>query len=188
LLNLYATLSFPLPISLHSFSPPSVYNSFPPPLHMFLLLTPYNTVTVTCSQTCQNGGTCTGINTCTCTGGWNGSDCSTCMISFPLSSSPLSKKLQAQKKPKKKVTSTLVRKIFFIRGTAYLLALIKCVFTVLQQLVLKNVKMEALVLVLIHAHVLAVGVEQIAQHVCFFIRFTRFIFVYIFLYLLQTHL
>jgi hypothetical protein len=31
----------------------------------------------TCSQTCQNGGTCTGINMCTCVGGWSGSNCST---------------------------------------------------------------------------------------------------------------
>ena len=31
--------------------------------------------TVLCSRPCQNGGTCTGINTCTCTMGWTGKLC-----------------------------------------------------------------------------------------------------------------
>ena len=31
-----------------------------------------------CATSCQNGGTCTGPNRCTCPSGWTGSNCQTC--------------------------------------------------------------------------------------------------------------
>ena len=35
-----------------------------------------------CPQGCQNGGTCTGPNQCTCTSGWRGFDCRTRMYTI----------------------------------------------------------------------------------------------------------
>ena len=35
---------------------------------------------VVCTSSCQNGGTCTGPNTCTCVSGWNGAVCQNCMF------------------------------------------------------------------------------------------------------------
>ena len=38
--------------------------------------------TASCSSPCQNGGTCTGVDTCTCVAGWTGTLCETGMLSL----------------------------------------------------------------------------------------------------------
>ena len=41
---------------------------------MFLLSCP---ILATCKNSCQNGGTCTAPDTCTCVVGWTGTECET---------------------------------------------------------------------------------------------------------------
>ena len=37
----------------------------------------FRSIAATCSSPCQNGGTCTGVDTCTCVVGWTGVLCET---------------------------------------------------------------------------------------------------------------
>ena len=53
--------------------------------HSIYLADPLPSIAVSCSSPCQNGGTCTGVDTCTCAAGWTGVLCETgkCIRSRP---------------------------------------------------------------------------------------------------------